>query len=169
MAARLPGLAVARVLTAPPAVLAQRDALGVVALGLVGLVVAPLALLAGEGDTDAHISAGHRDGAPSARLRKTTRRGQVGSRMVQGYPPAQLFDSITRTPRTTPPTHRRAPASASAAYIDAASLWPSRRASRARAAPRRRPSRPRRSRASSTAGSRRARRRGSPRRPSPGR
>src|SRR5437763_15246975 len=136
MAARLPGLAVARVLTAPPAVLAQRDALGVVALGLVGLVVAPLALLAGEGDTDAHISAGHRDGAPSARLRKTTRRGQVGSRMVQGYPPAQLFDSITRTPRTAPPTHTRAPASASAAYIDAATLWPSRRASGARAAPR---------------------------------
>src|SRR3954449_2740619 len=44
---------------APLAVLAQRDAIGVVALALVRLVVAPLALLAGEGDSDAHVSAGH--------------------------------------------------------------------------------------------------------------
>src|SRR3954447_19244232 len=44
---------------APLAVLAQRDAIGVVALALVRLVVAPLALLAGDGDSDAHVSAGH--------------------------------------------------------------------------------------------------------------
>ena len=44
---------------APLAVLAQRDAIGVVALALVGLVVAALALLAGEGDSDPHVSAGH--------------------------------------------------------------------------------------------------------------
>src|SRR3954469_4500817 len=44
------GLAMARVLAAPRAVLAQRDPLGVVALALVRLVVAALALLAGEGD-----------------------------------------------------------------------------------------------------------------------
>ena len=55
----LAGLPVARVPPAPLAVLAQGDAIGVVALGLVGLVVAPLALLAGEGDSDAHVSAGH--------------------------------------------------------------------------------------------------------------
>src|SRR4030095_16161314 len=54
--ARLAGACVA---AAPRAVLAQRDAIGVVALALVGLVVAPLALLAGEGDSDAHVSAGH--------------------------------------------------------------------------------------------------------------
>src|SRR3954465_1316836 len=57
----LPGLPVARVATAPLAVFAQGDSLGVVALGLVGLVVAALALLAGEGDTDAHVSTGHKD------------------------------------------------------------------------------------------------------------
>src|SRR3954471_5364485 len=56
---RLAGLPVARVRPAPLAVLAQRDAVGVVALALVRLVVAPLALLACEGDSDAHVSAGH--------------------------------------------------------------------------------------------------------------
>src|SRR6185436_6758539 len=61
----LPGLPVTGVAATPLAVLAQRDALGIVPLGLVGLIVAPLALLAGEGDTDAHISAGHGPGAPS--------------------------------------------------------------------------------------------------------
>src|SRR5918911_667456 len=45
--------------TAPLAVLAQRDAIGVVALGLVGLVVPALALLAREGDGDPDVSAGH--------------------------------------------------------------------------------------------------------------
>src|SRR3954469_17164266 len=44
---------------APPAVLAQGDAIGVVALGLVRLVVPPLALLAGEGHGDSDVSAGH--------------------------------------------------------------------------------------------------------------
>src|SRR3954453_23436195 len=44
---------------APLAVLAQGDAVRVVALGLLGLVVPALALLAGEGDGDPDISAGH--------------------------------------------------------------------------------------------------------------
>src|SRR3954470_1267112 len=69
----LPGLPMARVAAAPLAVFAQRDALGIVALGLVGLVVAPLALLAGEGDTDAHVSAGHGQLAPSVRPRAKRR------------------------------------------------------------------------------------------------
>jgi hypothetical protein len=43
----------------PPAVLAKLDAVRRVAPGLVGLVVASLALLAGEGDSDSNVSAGH--------------------------------------------------------------------------------------------------------------
>src|SRR5919107_3052215 len=80
----LPGLPVARVAAAPLAELAQRDALRVVALGLVRLVVAPLALLASEGDTDAHVSAGHGWRAPSGRLRAKRRpaSGQVGEMIV---------------------------------------------------------------------------------------
>ena len=81
----LAGLPVAGVRPAPPAVLAQRHAVGVVALALVGLVVAPLAVLAGEGHCDSHVSAGHtplRDEnvgpTDGARDRKTTRPGRVG-------------------------------------------------------------------------------------------
>src|SRR5215217_8043144 len=44
---------------APLAVLAQADAVGVVPLGLVGLVVPALALLAREGDGDPDVSTGH--------------------------------------------------------------------------------------------------------------
>src|SRR5689334_11786513 len=44
---------------APLAVLLQCDAVRVVALGLVGLVVPALALLAREGDGDPDVSAGH--------------------------------------------------------------------------------------------------------------
>src|ERR1700737_1527145 len=43
----------------PAAVLRQRDAIRVVALALVRLVVASLALLAREGDSDPYVSAGH--------------------------------------------------------------------------------------------------------------
>jgi hypothetical protein len=43
----------------PLAVLAQGDAIGVVPLGLVGLVVPALALLAREGDGDPDVSTGH--------------------------------------------------------------------------------------------------------------
>ena len=71
---------------APPAVLAQRDAIGVVALGLVRLVVAPLALLASEGDSDAHVSAGHVAapcrggvGRPTGPGQRKTRPGRVKS------------------------------------------------------------------------------------------
>jgi hypothetical protein len=49
----------AGVLTTPAAVLAQRDAIGVVALALVCLVVAMFALLASEGDRDTNVSTGH--------------------------------------------------------------------------------------------------------------
>src|SRR5258705_6703867 len=48
----LSGLAVPGVPAAPAAVLAQRDAIRVVPLGLIGLVVPALALLASEGDGD---------------------------------------------------------------------------------------------------------------------
>src|SRR3954454_3578948 len=57
----MPGVALA-----PLAVLVQRDAIRVVALGLVGLVVPALALLTGEGDCDPDISAGHLASAPRA-------------------------------------------------------------------------------------------------------
>jgi hypothetical protein len=45
--------------TTPATVLAQSDPVGVVALGLVCLVVAMLALLAGEGDSNSNVSASH--------------------------------------------------------------------------------------------------------------
>jgi peptidoglycan-N-acetylglucosamine deacetylase len=49
----------AGVLATPAAVLAQPDAIGVVALALIRLVIAVLALLAGEGDSNPNVSAGH--------------------------------------------------------------------------------------------------------------
>jgi hypothetical protein len=49
----------AGVLATPAAKLAQSDPIRVVALALVGLVVAMLALLACEGDRDSNVSAGH--------------------------------------------------------------------------------------------------------------
>ena len=60
----LAGHAVRRVPTAPLAVLAQRDAIRVVALGLLCLVVPALALLAREGHSDPDVSAGHGRRAP---------------------------------------------------------------------------------------------------------
>jgi hypothetical protein len=57
---------------APLAVLTQADAIRVVALGLVGLVVPALALLACEGDGDPDVSAGH----------VTALRGKKGRRTV---------------------------------------------------------------------------------------
>jgi hypothetical protein len=44
---------------APTAVLAKLDPVGMVALGLLGLVVAPLAFLTREGDGDSDVSASH--------------------------------------------------------------------------------------------------------------
>jgi hypothetical protein len=49
----------AGVLATPAAILAQTHPVGVVALALIRLVVAMLALLAGEGDSNANVSAGH--------------------------------------------------------------------------------------------------------------
>src|SRR3954452_10146685 len=49
---------------APLAVLAQPDAIRVVALGLLGLVVPALAILACEGHSDPDVSAGHERRAP---------------------------------------------------------------------------------------------------------
>jgi uncharacterized membrane protein YeiH len=46
---------------APPTVLAQLDAIGVVAFALVGLIVAAPALLARQRDGDPHVSSGHRE------------------------------------------------------------------------------------------------------------
>src|SRR5664279_2032163 len=54
----LTGLAVRGVLAAPATVLAKLDPLGIVALGLVALVVTPLALCAGERDGDSDVG-GH--------------------------------------------------------------------------------------------------------------
>jgi hypothetical protein len=54
------------VATAPAAVLAQLDALWVVALALVGLVVPALAFLARERYSDPDVSAGHFRGFPMA-------------------------------------------------------------------------------------------------------
>src|SRR5829696_1760662 len=70
---------VRRVLAAPAAVLAELDPVRIVALGLLGLVVAPLALLAGEGHGDSDVSAGHR--LPRlARPERSARRRSSASR-----------------------------------------------------------------------------------------
>jgi hypothetical protein len=53
------GLLVRRVPAAPTAVLAELDPVWMVSLGLLSLVVAPLALLAREGYGDSDISASH--------------------------------------------------------------------------------------------------------------
>src|SRR6185295_7002778 len=92
----LTGLAVARVPPAPAAVLAQADAIRVVALGLVGLVVPALALLAGEGDSDPDVSAGHgetalREGRDWRRAKENPApaRGRA-RRIARGRSPAGL-------------------------------------------------------------------------------
>jgi hypothetical protein len=56
---RLARLAVSGMPLAPLAVLAKLQPLWVVALALIGLVVAALALLAGEGGSDPNVSTGH--------------------------------------------------------------------------------------------------------------
>jgi hypothetical protein len=56
---------------APLAELPQRDAIGRVALALIGLIVAPLALLAGEGHSNAHVSAGHGQAPVEDELKKS--------------------------------------------------------------------------------------------------
>jgi hypothetical protein len=45
--------------TAPTAVLSKLNPIGIVPLRLLGLIVAPLALLAREGDGDSDVSASH--------------------------------------------------------------------------------------------------------------
>jgi hypothetical protein len=47
------------VVTAPRAVLLERDAVAIVLLVLLGLVIPPFAVLAGEGDAGTVISFGH--------------------------------------------------------------------------------------------------------------
>src|SRR5919197_5279694 len=77
----LAGLLVRRVLAAKAAVLAQLDPVGIVALGLLALIVAPLALLARECDGDSDVSAGQRylevdkKDPASARLEPSLARG----------------------------------------------------------------------------------------------
>src|SRR5918999_15995 len=58
-ARRSAGLLVRRMPATPAAVLAELDPVGIVPLRLLGLVVAPLALLAREGDGDSDVSASH--------------------------------------------------------------------------------------------------------------
>ena len=79
-------LAVAGMRPAPLAVLTQPYAIGVVALGLVGLVVPALALLAREGDGDPDVSAGHACGAPSkeGRMNRAPGKGKPRTRREVG-------------------------------------------------------------------------------------
>src|SRR5215210_1530714 len=56
---RLARLLVCGVVTAPAAVLAQLDPVGRISPRLIRLIVAPLALLTCEGDSDSYVSAGH--------------------------------------------------------------------------------------------------------------
>src|ERR1700716_2298237 len=71
---RLASLAVVGMPTAPTAGLPQLDAVRVVALALIRLVVPPLALLAGKGDRDTDVSAGHQDSPVVVGLRGAGRR-----------------------------------------------------------------------------------------------
>jgi hypothetical protein len=66
---------------APLAVLAQADAIRVVALGLVGLIVPALAVLAGEGHSDPDVSAGH--------LGDCSERSVLGRRAKENPAPAR--------------------------------------------------------------------------------
>src|SRR5215213_9757125 len=90
---RLPGLPVARVLLAPLAVLAQRDAIRVVALGLVRHVVATLADLTGEGHSDSHVSAGH---SALRNCKRTEKRPASAGLRVQSSVPARLRRVVAR-------------------------------------------------------------------------
>src|SRR5688572_31453694 len=56
---RSASLLVGSVAAAPAAVLAQLDAIRIVPLGLLRLIVAPLALLTLQGDGDSNVSASH--------------------------------------------------------------------------------------------------------------
>src|SRR3954470_23907138 len=74
----------ARMPPAPLAVLAQGDAVRVVALGLVGLVVPALALLAGEGDGDPDVSAGHNGVLRESRGLRYWRRAEKNPATARG-------------------------------------------------------------------------------------
>src|SRR3954470_17365942 len=105
---RLAGLFVAGVRATPLAVFAQRDPLGIVALGLVGLVVAPLAFLACEGDADAHVSASHVCGTPSVRLRAEERPAEGGPERPWYYlDRGGSFPRRPRAPARAPSVRRR--------------------------------------------------------------
>src|SRR4051794_14870110 len=73
------------VATAPLAELAQGDAVGVVSLALVRLVVAPLAVLAGEGYSDAHVSAGHLGGLPGRDTKERPAGGRSDRAWYYGF------------------------------------------------------------------------------------
>src|SRR3954451_20331847 len=90
----------ARVPPAPLAVLAQGDAVRVVALGLLGLVVPALALLAGEGDGDPDISAGHGRRAPRVW-------GSLQRRAKENLAPARGRQVRIARPRVVGPCRRR--------------------------------------------------------------
>ena len=73
-------LLVRGVLPAPTAVLAELDPVRIVPLGLLGLIVPPLALLACEGDGDSDVSASHgsKEGGGGRGRRKNPPRGEGG-------------------------------------------------------------------------------------------
>src|SRR6476469_2894483 len=77
---------------APLAVLAQRDAIRVVALGLLRLVVPALAILTGEGHSDPDVSAGHGRRAPrvvGSWMRRGRRKPRSGARWQRRIAPSR--------------------------------------------------------------------------------
>src|SRR5436190_8461112 len=84
------GLLVRRVPAAPAAVLAQLDPVGIVALRLLALVIAPLALLARECDGDSDVSAGHRYLEVDNKRPASARLEPSLARRLEGEPPIGL-------------------------------------------------------------------------------
>src|SRR3954468_920694 len=102
--AGLAGLAMRRVVAAPLAVLAQLDAVRRVPLGLVRLVVAPLAGLARKRDRDSYISACHGPVESSAALRERSSAPAAATRRARPGRSARL----RRRRRTGSPRSRAA-------------------------------------------------------------
>src|ERR1700712_1962416 len=95
-----------RVLLAPTAVLAHLDPVGIVALGLLCLVVATLALVTGECHSDTHISAGH--GSSVVGMRRARRKKDpAGQREVTGECSACAKCKAARRSPSNRPRSRR--------------------------------------------------------------
>src|SRR3954454_5233081 len=97
----------ARMPPAPLAVLAQGDAVRVVALGLLGLVVPALALLAREGDGYPDVSAGHGTACSESRWfvgrrggKGKPRTGARSARKDSAYGAAAVYRAATSAGRS---------------------------------------------------------------------